>query len=65
MVAPPPLREKLGDDGIDSLIELLNKSEEKIKTDVIALSENKYERRLSEETANIRMDMAGPRAHDS
>lgn len=58
MVAPRPLREKLGDDGVESLIELLNKAEEKIKADVIILSEDKYERRLSEESANIRIDMA-------
>jgi len=41
MVAPRPLREKLGDDGVESLIELLNKAEEKIKADVIILSEDK------------------------
>ena len=57
MTVPRLLREKLGEDGIDSLVELLNKSEEKIKADVITLSGEKYERRLSEETANMRIDM--------
>jgi len=62
IVAPRPLREKLGDEAVDSLIELLNKSEEKIKADVIALSGEKYEKRLSEEIGNIRIDMASLRA---
>jgi len=62
VVPARPLREKLGDEAVDSLIELLNKSGEKIKADVIALSGEKYERRLSEEIANIRIDMASLRA---
>ena len=53
MAIPRPLREKLGDDGVDALIELFNKSEEKIRADVISLSFEKYERRLSEETSKI------------
>jgi predicted nuclease with TOPRIM domain len=51
---PKPLREKLGDEAVDSLVELLNSSEEKAKEDIIALSEDKFERRLSEETTEVK-----------
>jgi hypothetical protein len=61
MIAPRSLREKLGDEAVEALIELLNKSEEKIKADVIIFSEDKYERRLSEETGKITVEMAGLR----
>ncbi|MEO0305358.1 MAG: hypothetical protein ABIM78_02775 [candidate division WOR-3 bacterium] len=50
---PKVLREKLGDDGVDALIELLNASNEKLKIDLIELQTEKYERRLAEETAKI------------
>jgi len=53
IAVPKPLREKLGDEAVDSLVELLNMSEEKIKDNVISLSEEKYERRLSEEVAKL------------
>jgi glycerol-3-phosphate dehydrogenase len=56
---PKPLREKLGDEAVDSLVELLNKSEEKAKEDVIALSEDKFERRLSEETTEVKAKISG------
>ncbi|MEO0295429.1 MAG: DUF1640 domain-containing protein [candidate division WOR-3 bacterium] len=50
---PKVLREKLGEDGVDALIELLNASNEKLKIDLIELQTEKYERRLAEETAKI------------
>ncbi|MEM5868303.1 MAG: hypothetical protein QXG39_10345 [Candidatus Aenigmatarchaeota archaeon] len=46
---PKVLREKLGDDGVDALIELLNASNEGLKVDLIELQTEKYERRLAEE----------------
>ncbi|MEW6104404.1 MAG: hypothetical protein AB1630_11425 [bacterium] len=55
---PRPLREKLGEDGIDSLIDVLNKSEERVKEDVITLSAEKFERRLSQEISGVRSDLA-------
>ncbi|MEW6103986.1 MAG: hypothetical protein AB1630_09300 [bacterium] len=55
---PKPLREKLGEDGIDSLIDVLNKSEERVKEDVITLSAEKFERRLSQEISGVRSDLA-------
>ncbi|MEW6681242.1 MAG: hypothetical protein AB1297_09565 [bacterium] len=50
---PRILREKLGEEIVDSLIELFNKSEERVKSDVIVLSEEKFERRLTEETSKL------------
>ncbi len=68
LTVPRPLREKLGDDGTDSLIELLNKSNQQLKEDVLVFVEEKFERRLAEEistvneritkeTSNIRADL--------
>jgi hypothetical protein len=59
---PRVLREKLGDDGVDALIEIINKSGEGVKEDVISLSEERFERRLSEEIAKLREEIAGVRA---
>lgn len=53
IAVPKVLREKLGEDGVDSLVELFNKSEEKTKENVITLSEEKFERKLSEETSKF------------
>ncbi len=58
LIVPKILREKLTDEGVESLIELFNKSEEKTKEDVIALSGEKFERRLSEEISGVRSDIA-------
>ncbi|MBI2472340.1 MAG: hypothetical protein HYV59_14050 [Planctomycetes bacterium] len=43
---PKVLREKLTDEGADALVEIINKSEEKSKEDIIVLVEEKFERRL-------------------
>ena len=48
-----PLREKLGDEAVDSLVNLINKSLAEQKNDVIKLVEDKFERRLSEEIAGL------------
>lgn len=50
---PKILREKFGDDGVDSLVDLFNKFEQKIKEEVITLSAEKFERRLSEEISGV------------
>lgn len=42
-----PLREKLGDDGADALVDLLNKLTDDTKADTITLVEEKFERRLA------------------
>jgi len=51
IAVPRVLREKLGEDGVDSLIELLNRVS--AREDVLTFVEEKFERRLSEEMAKI------------
>ena len=53
LTVPRILQQKLGEDGVDSLIELLNKSNETQKEDVLLFVEEKFERRLSEEISKI------------
>jgi len=48
-----PLREKLGDEAVDSLIELLNKSQEQQKNGILQFVEEKFERRLTEEISKL------------
>jgi hypothetical protein len=45
---PKPLREKLGDDGTEGLIEVMNKQEEQTKDLVIQTAVERFERRLTE-----------------
>ncbi|MEO0253818.1 MAG: hypothetical protein ABIN20_00140 [candidate division WOR-3 bacterium] len=56
ITVPKVLREKLGEDGVDALIELLNASNEKLKIDLIELQTEKYERRLTEEINKLRAE---------
>lgn len=44
-----PLREKLGDEASDSLVRLINQSQQEQKDGVLEFVEEKFERRLSEE----------------
>ena len=53
IAVPRVLREKLGEDGVDSLIELLNRVSDRTREDVLTFVEEKFERRLSEEMAKI------------
>jgi len=53
ITVPRPLREKLGEVASDSLIELLNKSSQRLKEDVLAFVEEKFERRLTEEISKV------------
>ena len=48
-----PLREKLGDDAVDSLIDLFNQSLVEQKEDMLEFVEEKFERRLSEEIGRL------------
>ncbi len=45
---PKPLRDKLGDDGTEGLIEVLNRQEEHTKDSVIETAADRFERRLTE-----------------
>jgi molybdopterin converting factor small subunit len=57
ITVPKVLREKLGEDGADSLVELINLANQTVKEDVIELSGEKFERRLTEEIANLRSEV--------
>ena len=50
---PRPLREKLGDDGADALVDLLNKVNGETRADVVTLVEEKFERRLATVEATL------------
>ena len=54
---PRILRDKLTDEGADALVEIINKSDDKTKEDVITLAEEKFERRLAEEIGKVRSDL--------
>ncbi|MBO8132133.1 MAG: hypothetical protein H0Z29_11620 [Candidatus Marinimicrobia bacterium] len=54
-----PLREKLGDDGIEALVELINEAQKETKNNVIQFVEEKFEKRLSEELAKVRVELTG------
>ncbi|MEW6200787.1 MAG: hypothetical protein AB1546_02350 [bacterium] len=47
LTPPKVLREKLGEDGVDALIDLVNKANEKQKEDVLVFVEEKFEGRLT------------------
>ena len=53
LTIPKSLEEKLGPEATVGLIEVLNEVEKIAKEDVILLAEQKYERRLSEETSKL------------
>jgi len=55
---PKVIREKLGDDGSEAITKLLNEIEQGIKRDSIAIVEEKFERRLSEELGKLRVEIA-------
>ena len=58
IAVPRPLREKLGEDGTDALVVLLNEAENNNKRSVIEVVEKRFECRLSEEVGTLRTDMA-------
>jgi hypothetical protein len=49
-----PLREKLGDEAVESLIELINQSLSEQKNDILEFVEEKFERRLTEEISKLK-----------
>lgn len=54
---PKSLREKLGEEGADALIEILNQAQTNQKNDIIELVGEKFERRLSEEISALRKEL--------
>ncbi|MBI4649282.1 MAG: hypothetical protein HY738_22465 [Bacteroidia bacterium] len=53
ILVPRPLREKLGEEASDNLVELINKANGVVKQDTISLCSDKFERRLIEETTKL------------
>ena len=52
---PKILRDKLTDEGADALIELLNKTEVSSRVNILEISENKFEKRLTEVKTSLEM----------
>lgn len=55
---PASLREKLGDDGTEGLIEVLNRQEEQTKNTVIENSVSRFERRLTEVGSELQVKIS-------
>ncbi len=62
ITVPKALREKLGEDGADALVNLFNQSEQRQRENVLEFVEEKFERRLSEEVGKLRVDIQQTRA---
>lgn len=50
---PRPLRDKLGDEGSDALVAVINEATKGQRDDIITLVEEKFERRLAEVKADL------------
>ncbi|MBS1251463.1 MAG: hypothetical protein MAG451_00496 [Anaerolineales bacterium] len=59
---PRTLRQQLGDDGADDLVNLINRATEDAKEDTLVLAGERYERRLSEEISGVKQNIAETRA---
>ena len=55
---PKPLREKLGEEGTDALVKVLNENEKELRSSVIDIAEQRFEKRLTEEIAGVRVEIA-------
>jgi len=53
LAVPRVLRQKWDDDVVDAVIDLLNKSNSKLKEEVLVFVEDKFERRLTEEMSKV------------
>jgi hypothetical protein len=57
LIVGKPLREKLGDEAVDVLVELINQSQSDQKKDILEFVAEKFERRLSEEIGTLRAEL--------
>lgn len=53
ITVPKSLREKLGEEGSDALVEIINHAQGNQKVDIIEVVEEKFERRLAEEISGV------------
>ena len=51
---PKPLREKLGDEGTDALVQVLNENQKELRSSVIDHAEQRFEKHLAEEISDLR-----------
>lgn len=58
IAVPRPLREKLGEEGTDALVALINEAGESNKKSVVELVEERFERRLTEEIGKVREEVS-------
>jgi hypothetical protein len=52
-----PLREKLGEEGADALVDLINQAQQEQKNVIVTFVEEKFERRLSEEISKLEVKL--------
>ena len=57
----PVLRTKVGNDGFLELVEMLDSGEHEWKKDVLEIVTDRFERRLTEEIATVRLEIAAAR----
>lgn len=53
---PKSLRERLGDEGSDGLVEVISAIDERAREDSLRLLEERFERRLAEEIGGLRAE---------
>jgi preprotein translocase subunit SecD len=58
ITVPRPLREKLGEEGTDALVALINEAGENNRQSVIEVAEERFEQRLAEEMSKVREEMS-------
>ena len=56
---PKPLQEKLGEEGTDALVQVLNEYEKESKSSVFDIAEQRFEKSLVREIAGVRVELAG------
>jgi bifunctional DNA-binding transcriptional regulator/antitoxin component of YhaV-PrlF toxin-antitoxin module len=55
---PRPLRDRLGDDATESLTEIIREIDLEARKDALALAEERFERRLTEEMGKVRLEIS-------
>jgi hypothetical protein len=55
---PKSLREKLGEEGTDALVQVLNENEKELRSSVFDFAEQRFEQSLNREITGVRGDLA-------
>ena len=55
---PPVLRDKLGDKGVEAFTEIIKEIDLEARKEAITITEERFERRLAEETGKVRIAIA-------